>query len=442
MKDEDSKTDTLNKKPDTGSIEAETAIPEPSLVRKRLKDIKDIFAALTHRDYRYFWAGAFLSSIGTWLQLVALGWLVYQISDSAFILGLVNFAMLGPIFFFSIPAGVAADRYDRRQLIIWTQVVMMAAAFILGAFTTLKIASIPAIIIINLVGGVALAFNFPPWQAIVPDLVPRKDLLNAIALNSAQFNTARLVGPAIAGIMLANWGAASCFYLNGISYITVIIALLIIRPHPNPRKVREKGQTMFAYITSGVKYAKDNLVVGILLLSTALITLFTTAYIALMPIFAKDILKVGAQGYGALLAAGGLGAAIGALIVSYLTRILRNQMIIKGGTIVLSLLLIAFAYSHSFTLSLILLAGVGASFLATLSTINTSIQTIVPNEIRGRIMSLYVLAFLGLMPFSSLIFGWVAQIINAPISIIIGAGSCLLIGLVLIFRPALLKEVP
>lgn len=426
--------------PETSIIESESVGPEVSVVQRGFSP-RDFVSSLSHKNYRYFWIGALLSNIGTWLQMIALGWIVFEMTNSAFYLGLTNFASLAPVFFFAIFAGLAADGLDRRNLIIATQVVMMIFAFLLGLLSSLRINSISSVILIVFISGIALAFNFPAWQAIVPDLVPRKDLLNAIALNSAQFNAARLIGPAIAGMILASWGATSCFYLNGLSFLAVILALALIKPKPNPRTRKESNESVWVYSLSGIKYAKDHLLVTVLLISVGLLSICATPYTTLMPIYAKDILRVGAKGYGFLLAASGLGAVLGGFLIAPLSRLAKKQTLIKAGIIILSIFLLVFAFSRSFVLSMAALAIVGGSLLAVLSTINTALQTSIPNEIRGRIMSLYVLMFLGIMPFGSLIFGSLAELISSPLAIAIGVIGCILLDLVLITQRDLIGDI-
>ncbi len=427
-------------RPEASELESDTVGPTTAVIKQGLQ-ARDFISSLYHRDYRYFWFGALFSNIGTWLQIVALGWLVLKLTNSAFYLGLVSFATLAPVFFFAIPAGLAADMYDRRRLIIATQAIMMFFALLLGVLTSLEVIAVFSIVVIVLTSGIALAFNFPAWQAIVPDLVPKDDLLNGIALNSAQFNAARLVGPAFAGLILAAWGVASCFYANGWSFLTVIIALSLIQPKPNPQVKKGANETIWQYSLSGVRYAKNHVQVAVLLLSVGLVSVLGTPYTTLMPIYAQDILKVGPQGYGFLLATSGLGAVVGGFLVGPLSRLANKQVLIKSGVLMLSISLLIFAFSKSFVLSLIALAVIGGALLAAVSTINTSLQLTVPNEIRGRIMSLYVLMFLGMMPFGSLIFGSLAEALTSPLSITIGAVGCMLWGLILVGYPSLLEGV-
>lgn len=426
--------------PEASILESDTVGPRASVIGQGFHP-KDFISSLYHKDYCLFWFGALFSNVGTWLQIIGLGWLVLDLTNSPFYLGLANFATLAPVFFFAILAGLAADRFDRRRLIIVTQAIMMVFALVLGIFTSMEIIGVSTIIIIVFASGIALAFNFPAWQAIVPDLVPKEDLLNAIALNSAQFNAARLVGPALAGLVLASWGIASCFYINSLSFLAVILALTLIRPKPNPTFGKDGNETFWQYSLSGINYARNHLPVMILLISVGIISVLGTPYTTLMPIYAKDILRVGASGLGFLLAASGLGAVVGGFIVGPLSRYTTKQFIIKSGVIILSIFVIIFAFSKSFIVSLISLTIIGGALLAAVSTMNTSLQINVPNEIRGRIMSLYVLMFLGMMPFGSLIVGSLADVLSSPIAISIGAIGCLLWGVILIAYPALLKDI-
>lgn len=431
------KQDSSKGKFETGTVEAEVSSPEATLIEKGFAPAR-LLTSFRHRDYRYFWGGAVLSNIGTWMQTIALGWLVLSITNSAFYVGLVNFTANVPVFFIVLFAGVAADWLDRRNLIIWTQAALMILAFILAFLTSAHRISIPLIVVITLGTGIGTALNFPAWQAIISDIVPRKDLLNAIALNSAQFHTARLVGPALAGIILATWGAASNFYINAFSFLAVILALLAIRPR---RRINfGSRQSILLQLKKGFSYAWRHPVIIALLTTTGLITLFGMPYVALMPIFARDILKVGARGFGFLMAASGLGSVVGALIVAYLATVVRRENLIKIGVSLFGIFLVVFALSRSVWLSMISLAIAGGSFLMATSAINTSLQSLTPGELRGRIMSMFVWTFLGIMPFGALIFGAVAERFNAPLAVAIGGSITLLTGIILIVRPSLTRK--
>lgn len=433
-------TKTTEGRIDTGVLESEVPSPEPSLIERGWRTPKRVFASLAHRDFRYLWFGAVLSNIGTWIQMLALGWLVLQLTNSALLLGFVGFAGNLPVFLLALFAGVAADRRNRRTLIIWTQVVQMVLAFFLGLMISFKMVNVASITVLSFGAGIAVAFGFPAWQAIISDLVPRKDLLNAIALNSAQFHMARLLGPALAGLILAVWGVAACFYINAVSFLTVIAALLLIRARPQLPKTT--GESIWEHALSGVRYALSKRVIIVLLSSIGVLTVFGMIFTVLMPIFARDILKVGAKGLGYVMAANGLGAVTGALLVAYLAHVVRKDFLIKLGMTTFGLALIVFAFSRNVYLSMAALAVAGVAFLTSNSAINTSLQSIVPNEIRGRVMSLFVWSFMGLMPIGNLLGGWIAHMIGAPLAVFSGATVCLLTALLLIARPALLEGIP
>lgn len=425
---------------ETEVLGTEVPTPEPSLIERGWRAPKRVFASLAHRDFRYLWFGAVLSNIGTWIQMLAVGWLVLELTNSAFWLGFVGFVGNFPVFLLALFTGVVVDKINRRELIIWTQAIAMVLAFLLGVFTSLKMMNILIIAVIGFAVGIVTAFSFPAWQAIISDLVPRKDLLNAIALNSAQFHMARLLGPALAGLILGAWGAAACFYLNGASFLAVIVALLLIRSRPAVSKTR--GETTWEHALSGIRYALSKRVVIVLLSSTGVLTVFGMIFTVLMPIFARDILKVGAKGLGYVMAANGYGAVTGALLIAYLAHVARKDFLIKIGMVTFSLSLITFAFSRNVFLSMAALALAGVAFLTSTSAINTSLQSIVPNEIRGRVMSLFVWTFMGLMPIGHLLGGWIAHLIGSPLAVCFGASVCLLTAFLLIVRPALLEGIP
>lgn len=421
---------TNEEKPQTGTTEAEITSPEPSLIKRGFSPGR-LFYSFKYTDYRYFWTGALLSNIGTWMQMIALGWIVLEMTNSPFYVGLVNFTSQIPVFFLVFLAGVAADRFNRKNLVIATQAVAMVFAFILAFLFQAHHATIPLIIVITIVTGISTAVAFPAWQALISDIVPRKHLLNAIALNSAQFQSSRMVGPAIAGLVLAAWGAASNFYINGISFIAVIIALFLMTP-----RIPEYGDSkngVVEQLREGFAFARARPAIRVLLFTTAMITLFGLSYVALMPVFARDILKGGAKGFGFLMAANGGGSVIGALIVAYLANIVKRENLIKIGAIAFGLSLMAFSFSRSFVLSMAVLVLAGGSFLITTSSINTSLQHLTPGSIRGRIMSMFVWCFLGMMPFGSLLFGFVAEKINAPVAVFAGGAITLVTGASLLF---------
>ncbi|PIY38041.1 MFS transporter, partial [Candidatus Aquicultor secundus] len=280
---------------ETEVLETEAASPEAALIEKGTRRWS-LFSSLRYAEYRYLWSGALLSNIGTWIQSVALGLFVFQLTHSEFTLGLVNFSSSIPTLFLALVGGIVADRYQRRSLIIVTQVVQMLLALTLGILISLHTANVANIIIISLVTGIASSFGFPAWLSLIPELVPKKDLLNAVALNSAQFNVARLIGPAIAGFIISLLGVAASFYINSLSFLAVIIALLLIKPPPI--KIRKSEVSVWKNFTEGINYAKEHTSAAVLLICVGTLTTFGMSHTTLMPVYAIDILKTGARGLG------------------------------------------------------------------------------------------------------------------------------------------------
>ncbi len=427
-----------NKLLETEVLETEITSPEAGVIEQTTRRGR-LFASLGYRDYRYLWSGALLSNTGTWIQSVALGWYVLQITNSEFSLGIVNFASTIPTFFLALVGGVVADKYERRSLLIGTQVVLLLLAFSLGILASLNIASILSILGITLAAGVASSFSFPAWISFIPETVPKKDLLNAVALNSAQFNVARLIGPGIAGLLIGRLGTAAPFYINALSFLAVIFALTLIQPRPaKKRRISESAWDNFA---GGIRYARENASVAVLLISIGIISVFGLSHSVLMPVFARDILNVGARGLGYLMAASGFGAVTGTLIVAGLSHIIPKRHLIRIGMLTFGIFLLVFAFSKIFILSLIAQIGIGVAFLTTNSSINTSLQLAAPPEIRGRVMSLFIWAFLGLSPFGSFAIGSMAKLIGSPLAVAINATILVVAAVVLFLRPNLLAGV-
>ncbi|MHB8840922.1 MAG: MFS transporter [Candidatus Aquicultor sp.] len=423
---------------ETEVLETEATSPEAALIETGTRRWS-LFSSLGYAEYRYLWSGALLSNIGTWIQSVALGLFVFQLTHSEFALGFVTFSSSIPTFFLALVGGIVADRYQRRSLIIATQVVQMLLALTLGILISLHAATVVTIVVISLITGIASSFGFPAWLSLIPELVPKKDLLNAVALNSAQFNVARLVGPAIAGLIIGSLGVAASFYINSLSFLAVIIALLLIKPPPV--KTRQSEMSAWQNFTEGIKYAKEHASAAVLLICVGTLTMFGMSHTTLMPVYAIDILKTGAQGLGYLFAATGLGAVTGALIVAGLTHIIPRRNLIKLGLFSYGILLLVFAFSKIFIISLLAQVGIGIAFLTTTSSINTSLQLMAPTQIRGRVMSLFVWAFMGLFPIGSLIVGSLARFIGSPPTLAIGATVLLIASAILYFRPHLLENV-
>lgn len=432
--DNDTNNNTNNLNPNV--IEADITSPEASLVKRGFQP-RGTFASLAHKNFVLFLSGAVLSNIGTWIQTVALGWLVLEMTKSAFYVGLVNFTGSIPVTALVLFAGVAADRLDRKRLIIATQVVMLVLALILAYLTQIKAVNIPNIIAISLGFGLMTAIMFPAWQAYLSDIVPRKDLMNAIALNSAQFHMARLVGPALAGLILAAYGAATNFYVNAVSFLAVILALAAIKTAP-----REKAPefSIMNHLKEGFAYVGKRPVLKALLVSTGLVTLFGMPYATLMPVFAKNVLHLGASGFGLMMAFNGMGALLGALLVGSLANVVRRETLIRAGAIVFGVGLVTLGFVHTALLAAPVLILCGGAFLVTSSAINTSLQALTPGRLRGRVMSMYVLMFMGIMPFAGLVFGAVAEFIGVAYAIAIGGTITALTGLILTLRRSLIDQ--
>lgn len=407
------------------------------------------FEALSYKDYRYFLAGAWFSNAGTWMQTVAQGWLVTQLTGSSFWVGMVGFAGGLPVLFLALPAGMLADRFDRRRLLIAGQILVMLLAFALayvvqvGSYARGNWGLMAWILGIAFLSGIGMAVSFPAWQAMIPDLVPREMLLNAVSLNSAQFHAARLVGPAIAGVLMARLGIASAFWANAVSFLAVIGVLFVIRPHSSaaPQTTGSGTETPWQRLTGGVTYARDNVAVAVLLLSVTITTFFGLPYVTLLPLLVRGSLRGGSDAYAYLMAANGLGALAGALGVAYLARVAHRPTLIRVGLVVFSAAAIGIALSRSLWLTACLMPVAGAAFLTMQSAVNTGLQFATPAHVRGRVMALFVLAFLGVMPLGSLVFGALGHAIGVPAAIAVGEAVCLVWGLVLLARPRLLAAV-
>jgi MFS family permease len=378
------------------------------------------FSSLQYPNYRKWFAGQSLSLMGTWMQSVAQGWVVYQLTGSKLALGTITFAGSVPSLFLMLPAGALADRMSKRRLLVISQTAMMVLAFTLALLTATKLLQVWQIAVLAFGLGIAMAFDVPARQALAVDLIEdRRDLQNAIALNSTMFNLARVVGPAVGGLILAAVGAAWCFGLNGLSFLAVIIALLSMRlPETTmqPRTVR-----MLPQIADGLRYVWSNKPVRAIIALVGVSALFGFSYAVLMPAFAVDVLHVGEAGLGLLNAAIGVGALIAALTVASLSRSRYKVWQLALGSLLFPLALIGFALSRSFPLSLAFLALVGFAFISQNATSNTLVQAIVPDELRGRVMSVYSLLFFGTAPFGALLAGGLAQAFSPTLAVVTGA---------------------
>jgi predicted MFS family arabinose efflux permease len=383
-----------------------------------------VFKAFQYREFRLLWFGSFTSSTGTWMQILAQSWLVFNISGSAFLLGLDNFLAQLPIVLFSLIGGVIADRIDRRRVLLGSQYVQMSCSFLLALLIALNHIRVWHILTLSFVVGCAQAFGGPAYSALVPMLVEKEDLPNAIALNSIQFNLARVIGPVLGGLALTQLGAAWCFALNGVSFIAVIISLLLLTIHFIPQKT---GESIMTGVRQGLAFVRNQgAMVGLIGLAFCM-TAFAMPMIAFLPVFAKNVLHAGPGAYSILLACSGAGSVAGALVVAALGNIQKKGLSALLMLLVLGAGIVAFALSKSILLSCVLLLISGAALMAVFSMISTLVQLITANEMRGRVMSVYNMAFRGGMPLGSITTGWLVPIFSAPS--VMAANGLLLLGL-------------
>jgi len=396
--------------------------------------------ALRHRNFRLFTLGQSLSLIGTWMQQVAIGWLVYRLTGSAFLLGLVAFVSQGPGFVLAPFAGEFADRYSRHRIVIITQSVMMIQALLLGTLILTGHVTVGWILVLMGVLGAASGFDIPARQSFLIDMVDdRDDLPNAIALNSSIFNAARLVGPAIAGFAIAAVGEGWVILLNGISYLFVLSSLLAMRIEP---RVRTRGRgAVLRRVGEGFRYAYAFRPIRTILALVAVVSLVAVPFSVLLPVVATDVLAGGPRMLGLLMSAMGLGALAGALfLASRRTVVGLGRLIIINATLFgTSLLLFAFARSVLAALPLLALAGFG--MMAQMASSNTVLQTLVDDDKRGRVMSLYTMAFSGTAPIGSLLIGWAAARFGAPVAIGIAGGVTVVAALLFGRQLPLLREI-
>lgn len=387
------------------------------------------FRALRHRNFQLFFSGQMVSLIGSWMQRIAESWLVYQLTHSAWMLGLVAFGGQVPIFLLGPLAGVAADRVNRHRLIVATQTASMVLAFILAFLTFTHRVTVLWILFLAMLLGVVNAFDMPGRQAFILDMVERSDAMNAIALNSSVFNLARLIGPAVAGLIVAAVGEGWCFLINGISYIAVIAGLLAMRL---PRKAERpaSSNSVFEHFLEGFRYVRQALPLRVLLLLLGVNSLFVAPYIVLLPIYAGSIFHSGASGFGWLTGAAGAGALTGALLLTSREGVRGLGKLIGTMTLVLAVGVIGFAFSRHMGLSLLLLYVVGGCQMTVVASANTLLQTLTEDRFRGRVMSFYAMMVRGMFPFGSLLVGWLAARVTAPPALAAGGVMALLGGTV------------
>ncbi|HKN02146.1 MAG TPA: MFS transporter [Candidatus Binataceae bacterium] len=376
------------------------------------------FRALRHRNFRLFFAGQLVSLIGTWMQSVAQAWLVLKLTNSPMALGLVAFAGFTPIVLVGLFAGVVVDHVDRRRMIIVAQTLLMLSAFVLAALTWMGVVRVEHVIILAALNGFVSSFDMPGRQAFVVEMVGKEDMSNAIAMNSIIFNGARMVGPAIAGLLIAVIGVTGCFLLNGVSFLAVIWGLLEM---DTPRRERRQiGSAMLRQVREGLAYVWHHRPSFYLLLLVAISSGFAVQYMLLVPMFARDLLHSGARGYGFLMAAQGLGAVAAAIVMNSRPdepRVLRQNLVF--GLFCMAAAIFVFGVSRWMALSLIAQALIGAGLMNHMVTTNTMLQTFVSDELRGRVMSIYTLSFIGTAPLGSLGVGFIGEHLSPRVAVVI-----------------------
>lgn len=399
-------------------------------MEKTKQQLLTAFPAFTHRNYQLYFSSQLVSLIGTWLQQVAQGWLVLQLTQSAFWVGMVTALSSLPVFFFVLFGGVIVDRFYTKTIIMITQIAAMAIALVLGLLTVTHVITLWQVCLLAFLMGLVNAVDMPARQSFGVEMVGKKDLASAIALSSGMFNSARAIGPAVAGLLIALLGLGGVFIINAASFLPVIIALLFIKP---VLTAIDKTQHPLKAITEGIGYAAKHQVIQKLLLLTTIVALFGWSYSTILPVIVKDVFHKDAAWLGLCFTAIGAGALLGSLFVSIYGKRIAPIILIVGGTLIFGMGLVVFTFVDNalFALPWLFLAGFGS--LSAFATVNTSIQHLIPDAIRGRVLSVYTFCFLGLAPFGSLEIGWLAEKFGSEIALRLNAVIVVVFGAVFYF---------
>lgn len=390
--------------------------------------MRKVFKAFHYRDFRLMWFGACTSSIGTWMQIVAQGWLIYRLSHSPFLLALDQFLGGLPIFLFSLVGGVVADRVERRKILLVSQYIQMASAALLTILVASGVVHVWHILCLSFVSGLAQAFGGPAYQALIPTLVDREDMPNAIALNSIQFNMAVTIGPALAGQALAHLGEKWCFGLNALSFLAPIASLSMISARFLPEKTTE---SILTSLKQGIRFIRQQNSMEALTILAFCMTMLSMPLRTYFPVFVKDIFHRGPETYGNLLSLMGVGSICGSLMVAAKGNMRNKGLFALSMLICLGFGIAGFSVSRSLPLSYGMLLLVGASMMAVFATVTSLVQLITTNEMRGRVMSVYNTAFRGGMPTGNLISGWLVPAFSAPV--VLGVNGSLLVLVAIYF---------
>jgi MFS family permease len=385
--------------------------------------IDKTFASLKHNNFKLFFMGQSVSLIGTWLQQTALSWLIYDMTNSKFLLGLI--AALGtlPVLFLSLVGGVIADRFPRRTTLIITQASTMVLTFVLTLLIAFNVIQIWHIVVIAALNGIVFSIDMPVRQSYMIDMAGRKDLMNAIALNSSIFNLARVIGPALAGIIMAKFGTVWCFFLNGLSFLAVLCALF--KQKILPAEIKVKKESISEYTISGFRYVKENKEILNLIILLVVIGIFGWSYSILFPAIAKDIFHISEKGYAVLVSANGVGALLGALFVAYFGNSPHRHKFVNWGVYFSCIMILLLAFCKLYWLGLIFISLAGFGLVVYSSTTNTIIQSSVDDSIRGRVMGIWSLVFGGTIPFGNLFAGTFAQYLGIFATLVVSSAVCI-----------------
>ena len=418
------------------SGDKEGSVPEIIAEPQQAHGLSRTFIALRHRNFRLFWFGQMISLIGTWMQSIGQAWLVLELTHSAWLLGVVGALQFLPVMFLSLFGGVLADRLPKRKVLLFTQSSAMIQAAILWALVATGYVQVWHILVLASLLGLTNSFDMPTRQAFVVEMVGREDLPNAIALNSSLFNMARVIGPGLGGLIIAWLGIAPLFLMNALSFIAVIVGLALIDmkslhglSYLRDKQLDAPKQNTWQSLGEGLAYVKRTPAVLLVIAVIGVVSLFGINFNVMLPLFATDVLHSGAAGFGFISAAFGMGSLISALWIAWGNNRPSIRFMLLG-TLTFCVLEILFALSPIYSLSLLLIAGVGFAQITLSAIANTTLQTIAPNHLRGRVMSVYMLVFAGSVPLGNLFAGGLAHLYGAPISLLVGGGLALVAAII------------
>jgi MFS family permease len=397
--------------------------------------LRHAFSALAHRDFRRFWIGAAVSNIGTWMQNVTVPYVILLITGSATWVGIAAFSQLFPTVILGPLSGYLADRFDRRKLLIMGQGAQALLSLAVWWAWVANLRDPRLLVALLALNGAAFGLTMPAWQAFVTELVPRRDLLNAITLNSAQFNGARAVGPAVGGLILASFGPSWAFLANAVSYLTVIVALLLVHP---PRRLRVASERrILGQFADGLAYVRRHPGLMVAVATVGVVFFLGSPIFQLVPVFAERVYGVGPSRYGLLGAAYGIGAVVGALALGFVGDRIRRSGVVVAALILYGSGLVGLGLVRTYGAGFVLLIVSGVAFLAIIAVLNTSVQLLVAEEVRGRVIAIYMMTLTGCYPIGALLQGWLTDRIGAPTTVLMSGSLLVLAGLVMVLRPAI-----